>query len=365
MKFIFVAILLALFAFGCHNKNKIDITSTPKIPVITIKLSNTVLDNEIVAKIQAIKNVEIRSRIKGFLENILVDEGKEVKKGQPLFKLSSPEYTAEFTKAGAMLRRSIAEEVAANLEIDRVKLLVTKNVVATTELVLVESKAQVAKAAVAESQASFKNAEAFLAYTTIIAPYDGIINRIPLKIGSLINEGDLLTSISDISSIYVYFYLPEIEYLKYLKAKHDRDSIQGKQKVRLQLADGSFYKYDGIIETVASEIDGMTGAIAFRARFANSEHLLKHGASGTIRLETIVENVIIIPQRSVLEIQDKNYVFVVDQNSFVKLRNIELGRRIGMSYLVKSGLEMNEKIVFEGVQVLRDGTKITPIEKQN
>ena len=363
MRKLLFAILLPVVAIGCQSRSKVENTSSPQIPVITIKQSNTVLDNSIVAKIQAIKNVEIRSRIKGFLENILVDEGKEVRKGQPLFKLSSPEYTADYTKAGAMLKRAIAEEKASNLEVERVELLVTKNVVTTTELVLAESKAEVARATVAEAQASYKNAEAFLGYTTIVAPYDGIINRIPLKIGSLINEGDLLTSISDISSIYVYFYLPEIEYLKYLKAKHNGDSLTAKQKVKLQLADGSDYKYNGIIETVASEIDVTTGAIAFRAKFANSENLLKHGASGTIRLETDVDNVIVIPQKSVLEIQDKNYVFVVDKDNTVKTRNIEVGRRIGLNYLVKSGLSVSEKIVLEGVQVLRDGAKITPVEK--
>ena len=242
-------------------------------------------------------------------------------------------------------------------------MLTSKNVVAKSELVLAESKAMVSKAAVSEAKASLKNAEAFFSYTTIVAPFDGVINRIPLKIGSLINEGDLLTSISDISSIYAYFHMPEAEYIKYLMAKRKGDSIPDERKISLELADGSLYKYDGIVETVASEIDGTTGAIAFRAKFINPEKLLKHGASGTVNLETDVENVIMIPQKSVLEIQDKNYVFVVDPTNVVKMRNVNLGNRIGQNYLVNSGLSTNEKIVLEGVQVLREGNVICPIEK--
>jgi membrane fusion protein, multidrug efflux system len=357
-------IALVFTMFSCNRTNKIEDVKTPSIPVISVKQKNVVFDNSIVAQIQAIKNVEVRSRIRGYLEGILVDEGKEVKKGQPLFRLSSPEYTAEFTKAQATLSRAIAEEKASSLEVERVELLISKNIVAKSELVLIESKAQVAKAAVSEARASLKNAEAFLAYSTITAPFDGVINRIPLKIGSLVNEGDLLTSISDISSIYAYFNLPEAEYLRYQKAKSKGDNVPDEDNVQLNLADGSEYKYKGVIETVASEIEGSTGAIAFRARFANPEKIIKHGSSGTIMLKTDVENVIMIPQKSVLEIQDKNYVFVVDASNVVKMRNVVIGKRIGQDYLIQSGLSVNEKIVLEGVQSLREGNKIEAIQKK-
>jgi membrane fusion protein (multidrug efflux system) len=363
MKKNFILAALALTIMGCKQANETETDKTPSIPVITVKQSNIVIDNSIVAHIQALKNVEVRSRIRGYLEGILVDEGKEVKKGQPLFKLSSPEYSAEFTKAQATLARAIAEEKASNLEVERVELLVSKNIVAKSELILAESKTQVAKAAVAEARATVKNAEAFLAYTTILAPFDGVINRIPLKIGSLVNEGDLLTSISDISSIYAYFHLPEAEYLKYQKAKSKGGNIPDEDNVQLNLADGSQYKYKGVIETVASEIEGSTGAIAFRARFANPEKIIKHGSSGSIMLKTDVENVIIIPQKSVLEIQDKNYVFVVDASNVVKMRNVVVGKRFGLDYLIQSGLAVNEKIVLEGVQSLREGNKIEAIQK--
>jgi membrane fusion protein (multidrug efflux system) len=349
--------------FSCKNNQSPQNQSIAEIPVFRIKPSNTVFNNNIVAEIQAVKNVEIRSRIKGYLERIMVDEGKEVRKGQPLFKISSPENTAVFTIAQATLKRAIAEEKAAQLEVDRVEMLVNKKVVTTTEKVLAESKFEIAKAAVAEARASLNNAEAFMNFSTITAPFDGVLNRIPLKIGSLIAEGDLLTSISDNSSIYAYFYLPEAEYLKYLQAKTKGKSVPNEHNVRLKLADGSLYQHVGFVETVASEIEGTTGAIAFRAKFINPDKIIKHGASGTIKLETNMNNVIMIPQKSVLEIQNKNFVFVVDSSNKVKMRSVLLGRRVGQNYLVQDGIVENERIVYEGVQLLREGNEIKPIEK--
>jgi membrane fusion protein, multidrug efflux system len=201
MKNIISFTLLALYLVACNSKPTTVKEEIQEIPVIKVEKTNSIIHNKIVARIEAQKNVEIRSRIKGYIEEILVDEGKEVKKGQALFRLSSPDYTAEATKAEATLAKTIAEERSAKLEVDRIEVLVQKSVVGKSELALAQSKYQVAESAVSEARAILKNAKAFLAYTTITAPFDGYINRIPYKIGSLINEGDLLTSISDISNV--------------------------------------------------------------------------------------------------------------------------------------------------------------------
>ncbi|MDP4201886.1 MAG: efflux RND transporter periplasmic adaptor subunit [Bacteroidota bacterium] len=364
MKKVLLCAILTCTLISCSKQKGSDTSSISQIPVFTVNFSNTVFNDNIVTDIQAIKNVEIRTRIKGFLERILVDEGASVRKGQPLFRLASPEYTAELTKAKSLLQRAIAERKAANLEVERVKMLVDKNVVAKSELILAESKAQVALAEENQARASLQNATVFMSYCTITAPFDGVINRIPLKIGSLLNEGDLLTSISDISNIYAYFNLSETDYLRYLKAKQKGDSIPDENNVQLELADGSLYKHKGKIETVASEIEGSTGAITFRARFVNPERLLKHGATGTIRLSTQLDKVIMIPQKAVLEIQDKNYVFLVQPNNRVKIHEVKLGNRNGLFYMVQSGLSVNDKIVLEGVQILRDGDSIKPVYKK-
>ena len=149
-----------------------------------------------------------------------------------------------------------------------------------------------------------------------------------------------------------------------MQAKRNGSSVPDEHNVRLKLADGSLYKHVGTVETVASEIEGTTGAIAFRAKFINPEKTIKHGASGTIKLETNMDDVILIPQKSVMEIQSKNYVFVVDKANKVKMRSVMLGKRIDQNYVVKDGITENETIVYEGVQLLRDGNEIKPIEKR-
>ena len=361
MNYLVSFLLLVSLLFSCGTKPKNEVAALPELPVCTIEQRSAVLNTKSVAKIEAVKNVEIRSRIKGYIVEILVDEGAEVRKGQPLFKLNSPEYSAEFTKTEAALSKTIAEQRAAKMEVDRVKMLVDKNIVAPSELELSKSRFEVAQSAVAEANAILKNAKAFLSYTTITAPFDGVINRIPLKVGSLVNEGDLITSISDITAVFAYFNVSESDYLKYLRAKHTGDSLPDEENVSLFLADGSQYKYKGKIETIASEIDGATGAISFRARFANPQKLVKHGASGTISLKTTLESVILIPQKSIMEIQDKNYVFVLDQENRLSMRSILLGQRIDGNCIVLSGLKVKERIVVEGVSLVKTGDQIKPL----
>jgi len=178
-------------------------------------------------------------------------------------------------------------------------------------------------------------------------------------VGSLLNEGALLTSVSDVNEVYVYFTLSETEYLKNIAGKSSENSILSK-KVRLTLADGQHYPHSGKIELAESAFQEETGTISLRARFPNSDHILKHGATGKIHLPTQISASIIVPQKSVFEIQDRAYVYVLDSAAHVSMTNVELGTRFGHFYLVNSGLKAGQKIVFEGTQSLTDGAAIEP-----
>ncbi|MDO9155653.1 MAG: efflux RND transporter periplasmic adaptor subunit, partial [Sediminibacterium sp.] len=194
----------------------------------------------------------------------------------------------------------------------------------------------------------------------IRAPFDGIIDRIPLKMGSLIDPGALLTTISDVHNVFAYFNISENEYLQYRKAVSK--GLKEDRPVNLVLADGTQYGYTGKIETSDGEFNENTGAIAFRARFPNPNKLLKHGASGKARLTTSVENAIIIPQKATFEIQDKTFVFIVDKDNIIQMRAFKPGRRVAQYYIVEAGLKPGEHIVYEGVQSIRQGTKINPMK---
>lgn len=359
--FFSVFIFGSLGLFSCENKQKEGTAELiPSLPVVEVIQKDTILQTDYVADIQAVKNVEVRARVQGFLEKIFVDEGHEVKKGQPMFQINDLEYKTELAKAKAAVSSAVAEAKAAELELGRTKILVEKNVIAQTEYDLAASKVKAAKAKIDEALSVQTSAATKLSYTFIRAPFDGIIDRIPLKMGSLIDPGALLTTISDVHNVFAYFNISENEYLQYKKSivkglKEDRI-------VHLLLADGTQYGYDGRIETSDGEFNENTGAIAFRARFPNPNKLLKHGASGKARLTAAVENAIIIPQKATFEIQDKTFVFVVDKNNMIQTRAFKPGRRVAQYYIVESGLKPGENIVYEGVQSIRQGSKIKPLK---
>ncbi len=316
---------------------------------------DTSYQNDYIADIHSVQNVELRARVKGYLEKIHVDEGKTVKAGQVLFSISSQEYKEELLRAKAMLKSAIADAKAAEVDYQNVKTLVEKNVVSKSELEMAKAKLDALNAKVEEAQAYESNASLKLSLTEIKAPFDGIIDRIPNKIGSLIDEGTLLTSISDNNEVFAYFNVSEMEYLEFISNKTDSAA---RNNLILILANNQPHPHKGSIETIEGEFDQSTGSIAFRARFPNPERILKHGSSGKVRLYKKVKKALIIPQKSTFEIQDRTYVYVVDKSDTVRLRTVVPRLRIPHLFILQSGLSANDRIVYEGIQNVKDGTKI-------
>lgn len=362
------AALSALLA-GCSARGETEAAGAdaaaaaeqPTLPVTQLIARDTVLFRKYVADIQALRNVELRGRVPGFLERIHVDEGQEVRQGQLLFSINDAPFRNQISKAQAALASAQADTRVAELEVKQVGMLVEKNIVSTTELEVARAKLKAAQSHVAQASSALAAARLNLSYTQVRAPFDGIIDRIPLKVGSLVDDGTLLTTVSDIRSVYAYFTVSEGEYLEYVK-RHPKgvSSAEGADDVRLILADGSTYPQAGRIETVESEFDANTGSIAFRARFANPNKLLKHGATGRVRLTSEVDNALLLPQKAVFELQDKNYVFVVDGQNRLHQTHFVPKTRLSHFYLVESGLKPGDRVVYEGVQDARDGMRIRP-----
>ncbi|EJF10948.1 efflux RND transporter periplasmic adaptor subunit [Pontibacter sp. BAB1700] len=361
VKSYFLSIISAGILAACSaNSQAADETKAEQeLPVIRIIAKDTVLHHEYVADIQAVQNVDLRARVPGFLEKVLVDEGQEVKKGQLLFKISDDEYKEELAKAQANLQSALAEAKGVKLEIDRLRLLVEKNIVSKTEIDVAQAKLEAANSRIRAARSSAQNASIRLSYTSIKAPFDGIIDRIPHRMGSLIEQGTLLTTASNINSIFVYFNVSENEYLQYIKTKEDNPN-RNSNSVKLVLADGTPYLHKGKIETVESEFKSGTGSIAFRARFPNPDKLLKHGATGNIVLSNAVEGAVLVPQKAVFELQDKNYVFLLDSLNQVSMRSFVPRTRFSSFYIVESGLKPGDRIVLEGIQSVEPGTQIKP-----
>ena len=347
-------IVLQFISMGCSLEK--GTAQADKYLVTKPILIDTTYFIDYVADIHSIKNVDIRSRVKGYLDDILVDEGMPVKKGQILFRISSHEYKEELLKAKANLKNAIAEAKTAELNVQNVRILVEKNIVSNTELEMAKAKLAALDAKIEEADSQEESANLRLAYTEIRAPFDGILDRIPNKVGSLIDEGTLLTTLSDNSEVYAYFNVSEKEYLDF---KSDVSGSYSKS-VKLILANNEEHKYLGQIETIEGEFDNATGSIAFRARFANPDKLLKHGSSGKIRLTRSVKSALIIPQKCTFEIQDKMFVYVVDNNNIVTARTVVPQLRIPHLYILASGITQNDKFIYEGIQDVREGMTVTP-----
>jgi len=353
-KYQILGIVLSIFLYSCKSQTeKVDIKTYNVIHPLQI---DTFITQEYVADIQALQNVEIRNRIEGFVEEICVDEGKFVKKGQLLFLISSKSLQQHLLKANSLLKSAIAESKMGEIELENVGKLVEKNIVAKTELQIAKAKLDVLIAKVEEAKVEEEQAEHNLTYAKIRAPFDGIINRIPFKVGSLLEEGSLLTTISNIDEIYAYFHVSEIDYYNYRKniLKENNDEIS------LVLANDQNHKYKGEVETMEGEIDNGTGNIAFRAKFPNPEKLLKHGSSGKIIISTKVINALIIPQKVGFENLDKHYVFVVDKNNTIKTKSFKIKNRLNNLYIVEGSLDKSDRIVFEGIQNVKVDEKIKP-----
>lgn len=334
-----VMVYTSLIVSACGSKKE-EKVEEGKYAVTNPLQMDTSYSKEYIAEIQSLQNIEIRAKVKGFIETINVDEGQHVSAGQLLFTIRPREYEAELIKAKANVKK-------AELELQNVKKLAEKNIVSPNELSMAMAKLE-------EAKADENLAELYVSYTKIRAPFDGTIDRLKFKIGSLIDEGTLLTTLSNNKSVYAYFNVSEGEYLDYkMKSKNDR-----KNTATLYLANNVPHKYKGQIETIESEFDKNTGSIAFRAKFPNPELLLKHGETGKVQLNVDLKKVLVIPQKATFEIQDKFYVFVVDANNIVKTRNIIIKYKLPNIYIIESGLSLNDKILLEGVQSVKEDDKI-------
>jgi len=356
-----VGVFVTLFCLvSCGEKSDRKTNESIELDVMALTSQDIAIPQEYICEINAVQFVEIRARVQGYLEEIYVDEGQLAKKGQQLFRLSSNEYKELVTKAEANLRRAIAEAKTKTLEADRIKLMVDKKVISPTELEVALANKEAAESGVSEAKSILENTKTNLSYTSIRAPFDGIIDRIPFKKGSLINAGSLLTSISNIDEVYAYFKVSETEYLQFRSGGHQ---ITGGKKIHqpvtLQLADGSIYKEHGLVETMEGDFDRSTGSIAFRARFKNPGKILKHGSSGKILMTKELDDAVLVPLESAFTIQDKYFVYVLDENSKARIRNFNTVERY-KDFFITNGLHPGEKIVVEGIQQLRDGMNVKP-----
>lgn len=331
-------VLVLLSMLSCKHKEEAKIESNKFLVTSPLQLDTSV-NKEYVAEIQSLQNVEIRAKVKGYIDKIHIDEGQRVAAGELLFTIRPIEYEAALLKAKAEVKK-------CELEVQNVRVLAEKNIVSKTELSLALAKLDQAK-----SEETL--ADLYVTYTKIRAPFDGTIDRLKFKQGSLIDEGTLLTSISNNREVYAYFNVSEIEYLDY-KSRNN----SSKMSAGLLLANNQPHQYKGVVETIESEFDKNTGSIAFRAKFPNPTYLLKHGETGKVQIKVPLQQALLIPQKATFELQDKVYVYVVDEKNKVSARLITVKQKLNNIYVIENGLSINDKFILEGIQSAKEDATI-------
>lgn len=298
------------------------------------------LTREYVAQVHAIQHIEVRAQERGYLTAIHVDEGARIKEGTKMFQIMPLIYRAD-------VRRAEAETKIASIEWKNTKMLADKNIVSPAELALAEGKLDRAKA-------ELSLAQTHLQLTEIRAPFTGLMDRFHVRLGSLVEEGELLTTLSDNSKLWVYFNVPEAEYLD-IESHADADKAL---QVKFKMANNQFFDQEGKVETIVADFDNTTGNIAFRATFPNPTGILRHGETGNIVVSTPHPNAMLIPQKATFEILDRHYVFVVDEEGVVHTRPIKVAAALPHVFVVESGLEDDDLILLEGLRKVDDGKEI-------
>lgn len=359
---LFVA-LLGLTA-ACGSKQQMPEASN-EYAVVTLAASDAELNTTYPATIKGVQDIEIRPKIAGHIMKVLVDEGDFVKAGQALFMIDAVQYEAAVKQAQAQVNVIKANIATQQLTVNNKKQLLEANIVSRYDYDIAVNSLESLKAQLAQAEASLVSARNNLSYCTVTSPANGVVGSIPFRVGSLVSsaQAEPLTTVSNISNVYVYFSMTEKQLLGLTRTSGGIDeAVKAMPEVQLTLADGSTYATPGHITAVSGVIDPTTGAVQMRATFDNAAKELRSGGTGNIVIPTKASGAILVPQNATFEIQDKRFVYVVNKDNTVASREITvMVQNDGQNFVVTDGLKAGERIVVEGVNQLKNGTKITPI----
>ena len=364
---LFVALAaLALASCGKKSGGGLADLQDNEFPVKTAGVSSADLQTTYPATIKGIQDVDVHPKISGFITNVYVHEGQTVSAGQPRFTIDSETYRAQVSQCRAALNTARAQANTARLTYLNNKKLFDQHIIGQYELETAQNSYATAKAQVAQAQAALAAAEETLSWCVVRAPASGVVGSLPFKKGALVSASNTLTTVSDVSTVEVFFSMSEPDILGLSK---NAGSVAGVLKempaVKLQLADGTTYNQPGRVVKMSGVIDASTGAYTLIAHFANPQRLLKSGGAGQIVVPRVSNDAVIIPQEATVQVQDKIFVYVVGSDNKVKYTAIKVNPQDdGINYIVADGLHTGDRYVCKGITKLTDGEKIKPLTEQ-
>lgn len=354
---------LALVSCGKKSGGSLADLQDNEFAVRTVGGSTADLQTTYPATIKGIQDVEVHPKLAGYITNVYVHEGQAVRAGQVMFTLDSETYRAAVNQAQAALNTAIAQENTTKLTYENNKKLFAQHIIGQYELSTAQNSYLTAKAQVAQARASLASARETLSWCSVVAPASGVVGDLPFKKGALVSTASTLTTVSDVSTVEVFFSMSESDILGMSKtAGSVADVLKEMPTVKLQLADGTTYNQPGRVVKMSGVIDATTGAYSLIAHFPNPQHLLKSGGAGQIIVPRVSNNAIMIPQEAVSQVQDKYFVYKVGNDNKVKYSEITVNpENDGVNYIVTSGLNVGDRYVSKGIQKLTDGMAIKPI----
>ncbi len=349
----------SIIAGGCGKK-----TSEPtsvKYPLMTVKTGDVTLENLYTASIQGKQDIEIMPQVTGFITKLCVTEGEQVKTGQPLFIIDQVNSEAALRVEEANEKAAEAAVATQELTYKSKQQLYADNVISQYDLQVAENSLLSAKAQLAQAKAAVTNAKQNLSYTIVKSPCNGVVGRLPYRVGTLVSPqmAEAMTTVSDNSVMYVYFSMTENQMLQLVREYGSiQEAIQKMPDVKLILSDGTTYEEKGRIESISGVIDKSTGAVSVRAAFNNPNRLLLSGGSCNVSIPMERKEVIVIPKEATYEIQNKTYCYkkvdgkavgtIIEVNALSNQRE----------YIVESGLQPGDVIVSEGAGLVQEGIRL-------
>ncbi len=354
---------LALVSCGKKSGGSLADLQDNEFAVRTVGGASADLQTTYPATIKGIQDVEVHPKLAGYITNVYVHEGQAVRAGQVMFTLDSETYRAAVNQAQAALNTAIAQANTTKLTYENNKKLFAQHIIGQYELSTAQNSYLTAKAQVAQARASLTSARETLSWCTVVAPASGVVGDLPFKKGALVSTASTLTTVSDVSTVEVFFSMSEGDILSMSKtAGSVADVIKEMPAVKLQMADGTIYNHPGRVVKMSGVIDASTGAYSLIAHFSNPQHLLKSGGAGQIIVPRVSNNAILIPQEAVSQVQDKYFVYKVGNDNKVKYSEITVNpENDGVDYIVTSGLNVGDRYVSKGIAKLTDGMAIKPI----
>ena len=346
--------IVIFLIISCGEKQNTNHQETvPTFPIVKLKKRDVITFKSYPASIQGVVSSEIRPKTSGYIEEVLVDAGENVTKGQLMFRLETESLTQEAKAAKATV-------AVAKVEVDRLKPLVEKEIVSEVQL-------KTAEANLAQAKSNYSSITANIDYAMIKSPVNGVVGSIPFRIGVLASPTmqTPLTVVSRIDNVYAFISMNEKDFIALMNKVEGNtmsDKIKKIPPVSLVLADGSEYEHKGYIETISGNIDPQTGTVSLRAIFINPKGILRSGSSGTLRVPQEYKSVIIVPSKSTFEQQGRKFVYKVNETSTLSELAINSVDQTDRFYVVDKGVEQGDKILAEGTDKVKTGDKITPKE---